>query len=181
MDLSICLNAPYGAPCFLTRRRRHRPQCASRGLNAPYGAPCFLTSLFPPIQARTIRCLNAPYGAPCFLTARRVVPAVTRGNDTSDRQGPKKHKSDTQARCQISRLFVEIRRIATDGQQHSSRPEHSRSRRRVAPLHACATPHAKQPTNLTHARMPPTRPIPHTEAGAHRAVQRDGPRPRDGA
>ena len=127
------------------------------------------------------RRLNAPYGAPCFLTTRRVAPAVTRGNDASDRQGPKKHESDPHARRQISRLFVAIRRIATDGQQHSSHPGNSRSRRRVAPLHACATPHAKQPTNLTHARMPPTRPIPHTEAGTHRTAQRDGPRPRDGA
>ena len=124
--------------------------------------------------------LNAPYGAPCFLTARRVAPAVTRGNDTSDRQGPKKHESDPQARRQISRLFVAIRCIATDGQQHSSRPGNSRSRRRVAPLHAYTTPHAKQPTNRAQTHTPPTRPIPHTEAGAHRAVQRDEPRPRQG-
>ena len=150
-------------------------------LNAPYGAPCFLTRSCTIRRRSRIQSLNAPYGAPCFLTARRVAPAVTRGNDASDRQGPKKHESDPQAQRQISRLFVAIRRIATDGQQHSSRPEHSRSRRRVAPLHACTTPHAKHPTNLTHARMPPTRPIPHTEAGAHRAMQRDGPRPRIGA
>ena len=126
-------------------------------------------------------CLNAPYGAPCFLTARRVAPAVTGGNDTSDRQGPKKHESDPQARRQISRLFVAILCIATDVRQHSSRPGNSRSRRRVAPLHACTTPHAKQPNNRAQTRTPPTRPIPHTEAGTHRAVQRDGPRPRDGA
>ena len=125
--------------------------------------------------------LNAPYGAPCFLTARRVAPAVTRGNDTSDRQGSNKHESDPQAQRQISRLFVAIRRIAADGQQHSSRPGNSRSRRRVAPLHAYTAPHAKQPTNRAQARVPPTRPIPHTEAGARRAVQRDGPRPRIGA
>ena len=72
------------------------------------------------------RGLNAPYGAPCFLTAQRVVPAVTRGDDTSDRRGPKKHESDPQAQRQISSLFVAIRRIATDGQQHSSRPGNSR-------------------------------------------------------
>ena len=150
-------------------------------LNAPYGAPCFLTLARSTLQVRSHASLNAPYGAPCFLTARRVAPAVTRGNDTSDRQGPKKHESDPHARRQISRLFVAIRRIATDGQQHSSHPGNSRSRRRVAPLHACTTPHAKQPTNRTQTRTPPTRPIPHAEAGTHRAVQRDGPRPRDGA
>ena len=156
-NLCPCLNAPYGAPCFLT------------------GGVCALSAC-----VSTWR-LNAPYGAPCFLTTRRVVPVVTRGNDTSDRQGPKKQESDPQARRQISRLFVEIRRIATDGQQHSSRPGNSRSRRRVAPLRTCTTPHAKHPANHAHARMPPTRPIPHTEAGTHRAVQCDGPRPRDRA
>ena len=174
------LNTPYGAPRFLTHRTSTCPSRANSNLNAPYGAPRFLTStLLPRGNVRT--CLNAPYGAPCFLTARRVAPVVTRGNDTSDRQGPKKQESDPQARRQISRLFVAIRRIATDGQQHSSRPEHSRSRRSVAPLHACTTPHAKQPTNLTQTRTPPTRPIPHTEAGTHRTAQRDGPRPRIGA
>ena len=118
--------------------------------------------------------LNAPYGAPCFLTARRVAPAVTRGNDTSDRQGPKKHESDPHARRQISRLFVAIRRIATDGQQHSSHPEHSRSRRRVAPLRTCTTPHAKHPANLTQARMPRPRPnAAHTPDPTHRG--RDPP------
>ena len=133
-----------------------------KSLNAPYGAPCFLTSgSTGMIMLQTCWGLNAPYGAPCFLTARRVAPPVTRGNDTSDRQGPKKHESDPQARSQISRLFVAIRHIATDGRQHSSRPGNSRSRRRVAPPHAPArfhaytTPHAKQPPNHTQIRMPP--------------------------
>ena len=174
------LNAPYGAPRFLTSTLLPRGNVRTC-LNAPYGAPCFLTFIKLHIADYTYSRLNAPYGAPCFLTARRVAPVVTRGNDTSDRQGPKKQESDPQARRQISRLFVAIRRIATDGQQHSSRPEHSRSRRSVAPLHACTTPHAKQPTNLTQTRTPPTRPIPHTEAGTHRTAQRDGPRPRIGA
>ena len=175
------LNAPYGAPCFLTLIRNSCRTPWVTGLNAPYGAPCFLTPCNCISTRGTMHRLNAPYGAPCFLTARRIAPTVTRGNDTSDRQGPKKQESDPQARRQISRLFVAIRRIATDSQQHSSRPEHSRSRRRVAPLHACTTPHAKHPTNRAQTRTPPTRPIPHTEAGAHRAVQRDGPRPRIGA
>ena len=37
-------------------------------LNAPYGAWCFLT--FCPTQSNTLlsACLNAPYGAWCFLT-----------------------------------------------------------------------------------------------------------------
>ena len=166
------LNAPYSAPCFPTRRNKlhhlrhgrrvlmhlmvlrafwqvsltHHPS-STRRLNAPYGAPYFLTPRLSMVRVFSSPCLNAPYGAPCFLTARRVAPAVTRGNDTSDRQGPKKHESDPQARRQISRLFVAIRCIATDGQPHSSRPGNSRSRRRVAPLHAYTTPHAKQPTN----------------------------------
>ena len=150
-------------------------------LNAPYGTTCFLAKNCGSSAPSHRTCLNAPYGTPCFLAARRVAPAVTRGNDTSDRQGPKKHESDPHARRQISRLFIAIRRIATDGQQHSSHPGNSRSRRSVAPLHACTTPHAKQPTNLTQTRTPPTRPIPHTEAGTHRTAQRDGPRPRIGA
>ena len=37
------LNAPYGAPCFLTPVACRKPVCGSFGLNAPYGAPCFLT------------------------------------------------------------------------------------------------------------------------------------------
>ena len=175
------LNAPYGAPCFLTDKQEESFKARMTGLNAPYGAPCFLTEYKGPRPDVVIESLNAPYGAPCFLTARRIAPVVTRGNDTSDRQGSKKHESDPHARRQISRLFVAIRRIATDGQQHSPRPGNSRSRRRVAPLHACTTLHAKQPTNRAQTRTPPTRPIPHTEAGAHRAVQRDGPRPRDRA
>ena len=179
--ISARLNTPYGAPCFLTSRHSLMRRQALPGLNTPYGAPRFLTHRTSTCPSRANSSLNAPYGAPCFLTARRVAPVVTRGNDTSDRQGPKKQESDPQARRQISRLFVAIRRIATDGQQHSSRPEHSRSRRSVAPLHACTTPHAKQPTNLTQTRTPPTRPIPHTEAGTHRTAQRDGPRPRIGA
>ncbi len=175
------LNAPYGAPCFLTGRHALRPRGHGYSVLMHLMA---LRAFWPcehPSQSFAQSSLNAPYGAPCFLTARRVTPAVTRGNDTSDRQGPKKHKSDPQAQRQISRLFVAIRRIATDSQQHSSRPEHSRSCRRVAPLHTCTTPHAKQPANLAQTRTPPTRPIPHTEAGTHRAVQRDGPRPRIGA
>ena len=212
LPCGLCLNAPYDAPCFLTVSRRFSAPAPTWCLNAPYGAPYFLTTNIPStcMLSRTrlnapygapyflTSCrrngrlgarggLNAPYGAPCFLTARRVAPAVTRGNDTSDRQGPKKHESDPHARRQISRLFVAIRRIATDGQQHSSHPGNSRSRRRVAPphaparFHACTTPHAKQPNNRAQTRTPPTRPIPHTEAGTHRTMQRDGPRPRIGA
>ena len=184
---SLGLNAPYGAPCFLTRTLSSQSPSSTR-LNAPYGAPCFLTPRDRILAEHLlIPGLNAPYGAPCFLTARRVAPAVTRGNDASNRQGSKKHESDPHARRQISRLFVAIRRIATDGQQHSSHPGNSRSRRRVAPphaparFHACTTPHAKQPNNRAQTRTPPTRPIPHTEAGTHRTMQRDGPRPRIGA
>ena len=38
------------------------------GLNAPYGAPCFLTVQYENEMTLTGQCLNAPYGAPCFLT-----------------------------------------------------------------------------------------------------------------
>ena len=40
-----------------------------RGLNAPYGAPCFLTVLVWANLHRLTACLNAPYGAPRFLTS----------------------------------------------------------------------------------------------------------------
>ena len=40
--LSMCLNAPYGAPCFLTWIVAARGPI-EQSLNAPYGAPCFLT------------------------------------------------------------------------------------------------------------------------------------------
>ena len=142
-------------------------------LNAPYGAPCFPTKTSKLAFNGFIVCLNAPYGAPCFPTAQRVVPAVTRGDDTLDRRGPKKHESDPQAQRQISSLFVAIRRIAADGQQHSSRPGNSRSHRRVVPLHTCTTPHAKQPTNCTQARMPPR--------AAPSLAQRDRGQPRSSA
>ena len=36
------LNAPYDAPCFLTKTA-HPAKSWSSGLNAPYGAPRFLT------------------------------------------------------------------------------------------------------------------------------------------
>ena len=39
------LNAPYGAPCFLTFAHVAVPLGRRGGLNAPYGAPCFLTDL----------------------------------------------------------------------------------------------------------------------------------------
>ena len=58
--------------------------------------------------------LNAPFGARCFLTARRIAPPVTGGNVMPDRQWPKKHPSDLQARGQNIRLFVATTCIATD-------------------------------------------------------------------
>ena len=62
------LNAPYGAPCFLTFAHVAVPLGRRGGLNAPYGAPCFPTDdLVNPHHAADPR-LNAPYGAPCFLT-----------------------------------------------------------------------------------------------------------------
>ena len=41
-QLGECLNAPYGAPCFLALRCTGTDQELTPGLNAPYGAPCFL-------------------------------------------------------------------------------------------------------------------------------------------
>ena len=110
-------------------------------LNAPYGARCFLTFLqVISTSALPSVCLNAPYGARCFLTARRVAPPVTRGNSALDRQWPKKHPSDQQARRQISRLFLAIRRIATNSQNSAERAGNPHQRRRVAP----------QPTRTRH-------------------------------
>ena len=64
-----CLNAPYGARCFLTGLGGQCDNPSYPRLNAPYGARCFLTSAgrhaFTPI---TTQGLNAPYGARCFLT-----------------------------------------------------------------------------------------------------------------
>ena len=39
----VCLNAPYGALCFLTPEYYEGIEKARLGLNAPYGALCFLT------------------------------------------------------------------------------------------------------------------------------------------
>ena len=78
--------------------------------------------------------LNAPFGARCFLTARRVAPPVARENVVPDRQWPKKHPSDQQARGQITRLFVATARIAAERLRGRHCPGNRRHRRRVAPL-----------------------------------------------
>ena len=64
---TMSLNAPFGAQCFPTLRRR-RCRRAVAGLNAPFGAQCFPTcrAREPPAD-RTAR-LNAPFGAQCFPT-----------------------------------------------------------------------------------------------------------------
>ena len=77
--------------------------------------------------------LNAPFGARCFLTARRVAPPMTRGNVVPDRQWPKKHPFDQQARSQNTRLFVATARIATDRSKGRLCPGNRLTRRRVAP------------------------------------------------
>ena len=41
---SKCLNAPYGARCFLTKSPTASPHPCSTGLNAPFGARRFLTA-----------------------------------------------------------------------------------------------------------------------------------------
>ena len=62
------LNAPYGAPCFLTRLSCRGGVLKKPGLNAPYGAPYFLTIWDSQCSWISKPRLNAPYGAPCFLT-----------------------------------------------------------------------------------------------------------------
>ena len=87
-----CLNAPFGARCFLAPEGQHpqsfryhpvlmhllalgafwRKQMSEHktlygeSLNAPFGARCFLAS--PPANyVIPMYCLNAPFGARCFL------------------------------------------------------------------------------------------------------------------
>ena len=79
-DVLRCLNAPYGAPCFLTEVVPVEVATRLVRLNAPYGAPCFLTQTSRIVASRWSS-LNAPYGAPCFLTVeqkhrRHVGPQV---------------------------------------------------------------------------------------------------------
>ena len=49
-------------------------------LNAPYGAPCFLTEITEIENDEPEFCLNAPYGAPCFLTFRTTDQAGNPSN-----------------------------------------------------------------------------------------------------
>ena len=81
--------------------------------------------------------LNAPFGARCFLTDRRVAPPMTRGNVVPDRQWPKKHPFDQQARGQNTRLFVATARIATDRSKGRLCPGNRLHHRAlgVSPLH----------------------------------------------
>ena len=71
----LCLNAPYGARCFLTNYAQVRIS-VDGSLNAPYGARCFLTG-DNYVSFGDYGGLNAPYGARCFLTdeARRCSSA----------------------------------------------------------------------------------------------------------
>ena len=63
------LNAPYGAPRFLTGRIRALTSSSSTGLNAPYGAPCFPTVTLRAVRfAHSQTCLNTSHDAPRFLT-----------------------------------------------------------------------------------------------------------------
>ena len=67
--LIVRLNAPYGAWCFLTLGlRRLSATCSQPRLNAPYGARCFLT-VDQYSHHVVVAGLNAPYGARCFLTS----------------------------------------------------------------------------------------------------------------
>ena len=57
------LSDPYARQA---RRRKKRA-----GLNAPYGAPYFLTCRTITVFTCSVRCLNAPYGTPRFLPRPR--------------------------------------------------------------------------------------------------------------
>ena len=65
--ISVRLNAPYGAPYFLTTNVPSTCMLSRTRLNAPYGAPRFLASESHTTHAMSGRGLNAPYGAPRFL------------------------------------------------------------------------------------------------------------------
>ena len=74
----VGLNAPYGARCFLTLRRRPAALAICAGFNAPYGARCFLTGKPRGRPWCQYVCLNAPYGARCFLTLGLALPPALR-------------------------------------------------------------------------------------------------------
>ena len=157
----LSLNAPYGAPYFLTPRLSMVRVFSSPCLNAPYGAPCFLTLKCRLSTSSTPTCLNAPYGTPCFLTARRVAPAVTRGNDTSDRRGPKKHESTRKHSVRLAAFSLQYgaspptanntrpapeTHANTGVSRHSTHaPPHTPSSRLTAP-----SPHAAHTPDPTH-------------------------------
>ena len=65
--LTLCLNAPYGAWCFLTMTFSCEQDTCS-GLNAPYGAWYYLTPCSLSWLTGGSPSLNAPFGARCFLT-----------------------------------------------------------------------------------------------------------------
>ena len=74
-----CLNAPYGARCFLTTADQHWVGRTYDCLNAPYGARCFLTN-YKAKMTETLgkESLNAPYGARCFLTLWTVLYGMSK-------------------------------------------------------------------------------------------------------
>ena len=77
--MGACLNAPYGARCFLTRYFVDWEDLLTPSLNAPYGARCFLTHRANESHGGRGTRLNAPYGARCFLTRRpRRLPRARR-------------------------------------------------------------------------------------------------------
>ncbi|PKY63637.1 hypothetical protein CYJ22_10015 [Schaalia odontolytica] len=57
-----CLNALFGARCFLTGNKEDQIFEYS-GLNAPYGARCYLTRTDPQATNTQLSGLNAPYEA----------------------------------------------------------------------------------------------------------------------
>ena len=76
----MCLNAPFGARCFLTPYEELLAQWNKAGLNAPFGARCFLTvKMWGNSTGEIFDCLNAPFGARCFLTHNHRGGDVTSG------------------------------------------------------------------------------------------------------
>ena len=51
---ALCLNAPFGARCFLTHNRSSDWDANRIRLNAPFGARCFLTGLEGELEGTTV-------------------------------------------------------------------------------------------------------------------------------
>ncbi|EFF80521.1 hypothetical protein HMPREF0970_00527 [Schaalia odontolytica F0309] len=65
-----CLNAPFVARCFMTRRKDNTKWLVEWSLSAPFGARCFMTwATIRSSRSSRPTGLNAPFGAWCFMAA----------------------------------------------------------------------------------------------------------------